>query len=230
LKRRVCITRCQALVDTSRHRAVPETASTSGRSRTRLVSSTLNAHLLAGSLPRQQWLRLHSSAYRRPIRLSSRWPLRTSPTATSSGCWSGPPPRAGRPAEPDRDPVRAQKRWPATQYRRPHPRDPGRPGHRTASHSRDGHRGVHGDQPRHRRHHRRAEPPNQRARSPRWPPILRHTRTPTSTSPNQDSMSCSAPGCSMSSGMIRTDTPTPPRRRGSAESEPVAEPHRHASA
>src|SRR6185437_6029682 len=59
----------------------------------------------------------------------------------------GPPPRAGRPAEPDRDPVRAQTRWPATQYRRPHPRDPGRPGHRTASHSRDGHRGVHGDQP-----------------------------------------------------------------------------------
>ena len=54
LKRRVCITRCQALADTSRHRAVPETASTSGRSRTRLVSSTLNAHLLAGSLPRQQ--------------------------------------------------------------------------------------------------------------------------------------------------------------------------------
>ena len=54
LKRRVCITRCQALADTSRHRAVPEAASTPGRSRTRLVSSTLNAHLLAGSLPRQQ--------------------------------------------------------------------------------------------------------------------------------------------------------------------------------
>jgi len=63
------------------------------------------------------------------------------------------------------------------------PRNPGRAGRRTAGRSRDGHRGVRGHQPRHRRHHRRAKPPNQRARSPRWPPILRHTRTPTSPSP-----------------------------------------------
>ncbi len=39
--------------------------------------------------------------------------------------------------------------------------------------------------------------------------ILRHTRTPTSTSPSQDSVSYSAPGCSVSSGTTRTDTPTP---------------------
>src|SRR5271166_2371995 len=44
---------------------------------------------------------------------------------------------------------------------------------------------------------------------PNWPHILRHTRTPTSTSPCQDSVSSSAPGCSVSSGMTRTDTPPP---------------------
>ena|SRR5215211_6149584 len=44
---------------------------------------------------------------------------------------------------------------------------------------------------------------------PSWRQILKHTRTPTSTSPCQDSMSSSAPGCSVSSGTTRTDTPTP---------------------
>ena len=63
--------------------------------------------------------------------------------------------------------------------------------------------------PRRRGHHRRAEPPNQRPRGRDWPPILRHTRTPTSTSPSQDSVSSSAPGCSVSSGTTRTDTPAP---------------------
>ncbi len=38
----------------------------------------------------------------------------------------------------------------------------------------------------------------------RWRHILRHTRTPTSTSPCQDSVSSSAPGCSVSSGTTRT--------------------------
>ena len=74
--------------------------------------------------------------------------------------------------------------------------------------------------PRRRRHHRRAEPPNQRARGRAWPPILRHTRTPTSTSPSQDSVSCSAPGCSVSSGTTRTDTPTP------SLAKTTPEPHR----
>ena len=41
-----------------------------------------------------------------------------------------------------------------------------------------------------------------------WPPILRNTRTPTSTAPCQDLVSSSAPGCSVSSGTTRTDTPT----------------------
>ena len=36
-----------------------------------------------------------------------------------------------------------------------------------------------------------------------------HTRTPTSTSPCQDSVSSSAPGCSVSSGTTRTVTPPP---------------------
>ncbi|CCK58318.1 Conserved protein of unknown function (part1) [Mycobacterium canettii CIPT 140070010] len=44
---------------------------------------------------------------------------------------------------------------------------------------------------------------------PAWPSILRHTRTPTSTSPCQDSVSSSAPGCSVSSGTTRTVTPPP---------------------
>jgi Transposase len=49
---------------------------------------------------------------------------------------------------------------------------------------------------------------------------LRHTRTPTSTSPCQDSVWCSAPGCSVSSGTTRTDTPTP------SLAETTPEPHR----
>jgi transposase len=38
---------------------------------------------------------------------------------------------------------------------------------------------------------------------------LSNTRTPTSTSPNQDSVMCSAPGCSASSGTTPNATPTP---------------------
>ena len=44
---------------------------------------------------------------------------------------------------------------------------------------------------------------------PNWRHILRHTRTPTSTSPCQDLVSSSAPGCSVSSGTTRTATPPP---------------------
>ena len=47
---RVRITRCQALADPLRHRAMPQAASTAGRSRSHLVRSTLNAHPLAGSV------------------------------------------------------------------------------------------------------------------------------------------------------------------------------------
>ena len=43
---------------------------------------------------------------------------------------------------------------------------------------------------------------------PNWLSILGHTRTPTSTSPCQDSVSSSAPGCSVSSGTTRTGSPT----------------------
>ena len=50
--------------------------------------------------------------------------------------------------------------------------------------------------------------------------ILRHTRTPTSTAPCQDLVSCSAPGCSVSSGTTRTATPTP------SLAETTPEPHR----
>ena len=39
--------------------------------------------------------------------------------------------------------------------------------------------------------------------------ILRHTRTPTSTSACQDLVSSSAPGCSVSWGTTRTVTPPP---------------------
>jgi hypothetical protein len=51
-----------------------------------------------------------------------------------------------------------------------------------------------------------ARSPNLR---PNWRHILRHTRTPTSTSPYQDLVSSSAPGCSVRSGTTRTDTPPP---------------------
>jgi len=52
-------------------------------------------------------------------------------------------------------------------------------------------------------------------------------RTPTSTSPSQDSVSSSAPGCSVSSGTTRTDTPTPSLAKTTPEphhsrSHPVA--------
>ena len=50
-----------------------------------------------------------------------------------------------------------------------------------------------------------------------WPRILRHTRTPTSTSPCQDSVSSSAPGCSVSSGTTRTATPPPSLARTTPE-------------
>ncbi len=56
--------------------------------------------------------------------------------------------------------------------------------------------------------------PNSR---PRWPPILRHTRTPTSTAPCQDLVSYSAPGCSVSSGTTRTATPPPSLARTTPE-------------
>ena len=81
-------------------------------------------------------------------------------------------------------------------------------------------RRVRGHHPRHGGHHRRAEPPDQPSSRPAWPPILRHTRTPTSTSPCQDSVSCSAPGCSVSSGTTRTDTPTPSLAKTTPEPHP----------
>ena len=92
--------------------------------------------------------------------------------------------------------------------------------HRAAGRTRAGRRGVRGHHQRRGRHHRRAEPPDHRARGQPGRPILRHTRTPTSTSPCQDSVSCSAPGCSVSSGTTRTDTPTP------SLAETTPEPHR----
>jgi len=52
---------------------------------------------------------------------------------------------------------------------------------------------------------------------PNWPHILRHTRTPTSTSPCQDLVSSSAPGCSVSSGTTRTATPPPSVARTTPE-------------
>ncbi len=66
-------------------------------------------------------------------------------------------------------------------------------------------------------HHRRTEPPDQRPRSRAGGRILRHTRTPTSTSPCQDSVSSSAPGCSVNSGTTRTDIPTPSVARTTPE-------------
>ena len=53
-----------------------------------------------------------------------------------------PSPEQGAQLDLTGDPVRAQTRWPATQYRRPRPRNPGRATHRTAGRTRDGHRGV----------------------------------------------------------------------------------------
>jgi Transposase len=50
--------------------------------------------------------------------------------------------------------------------------------------------------------------------------ILKHTRTPTSTSPCQDWVSYSAPGCSVSSGTTRTDTPTPSLAKTTPEPHP----------
>jgi hypothetical protein len=52
-------------------------------------------------------------------------------------CRPGHQPRAGRPPKPDRDPVRAQTRWPATQYRRPRPRNPDSATVRAAGRTRD---------------------------------------------------------------------------------------------
>jgi transposase len=49
---------------------------------------------------------------------------------------------------------------------------------------------------------------------------LSNTRTPTSTSPCQDSVSCSAPGCSVSSGTTQTDTPTPSLAKTTPEPHP----------
>src|SRR5271166_6592818 len=58
-----------------------------------------------------------------------------------------------------------------------------------------------------------ASSPNSTARSassrPPWRSILKNTRTPTFTAPCQDLVLCSAPGCSVSSGTTRTDTPMP---------------------
>ena len=55
---------------------------------------------------------------------------------------------------------------------------------------------------------------------PRWPSILKRTRTPTSTAPCQDLVLCSAPGCSVSSGTTRTDTPTPSLAKTTPEPHP----------
>jgi transposase len=55
---------------------------------------------------------------------------------------------------------------------------------------------------------------------PPWLSILRHTRTPTSTSPCQDLVLCSAPGCSVNSGTTRIATPT------SSLAETTPAPHR----
>jgi transposase len=77
----------------------------------------------------------------------------------------GPGTRAGCPPGPDRDPVRAQTRWPATQYRQPRAGNPDRATVRAAGRIRDGHRGVRCHHPRHGGRYRRAEPPTQRARS-----------------------------------------------------------------
>jgi transposase len=69
-----------------------------------------------------------------------------------------------------------------------------------------------------------ASSPNSTVRSasskPHWRSILRHTRTPTSTSPCQDSVMCSAPGCSVSSGTTRTDTPMPSLAKTTPEPHP----------
>ena len=66
--------------------------------------------------------------------------------------------------------------------------------------------------------------PSSTARSLTWRPpwlsILRHTRTPTSTSPCQDLVLCSAPGCSVNSGTTRIATPT------SSLAETTPAPHR----
>src|SRR5579875_2222667 len=74
------------------------------------------------------------------------------------------------------------------------------------------------------RYRRWASSSNSTARSPsskpNWPHILRNTGTPTSTSPCQDSVLCSAPGCSVSSGMTRTATPTPSLARTTPERHP----------
>ena len=48
----------------------------------------------------------------------------------------------------------------------------------------------------------------------------RHTRTPTSTSPCQDSVSSSAPGCSVSSGTTPTATPPPSVAKTTPEHHP----------
>ncbi len=88
-------------------------------------------------------------------------------------------------------------------------RDPDGAAHRATRRPRSGHRRVRRDHPCRGRHHRRTEPPDQPILRPNWRHILRHTRTPTSTSPCQDSVSSSAPGCSVSSGTTRTDTPPP---------------------
>ena len=56
-----------------------------------------------------------------------------------------------------------------------------------------GHRRVRRDQPCRGGHHHRAETARSPSSKPAWPSILTHTRTPTSTAPCQDLVSCSAP-------------------------------------
>ena len=115
------------------------------------------------------------------------------------------------------DQRRPQSRWAPTQHRYTCPRHPGCTTHRTPGRTRCSDRRV------------QRPPPPQRSMSslnsitdransrPRWPPILKHTRTPTFTSPCQDLVSCSAPGCSVSSGTTRTGTPAPSLARTTPE-------------
>src|ERR1700731_543605 len=83
------------------------------------------------------------------------------PRRRPGGTGSRPDTRAGCSSAPERHPIGAQTRWAPAQHRHARPRDPGRAAHRAAGRAGPGRRGVRGHYPRHRGHHRRAQPPDQ---------------------------------------------------------------------
>ena len=95
-----------------------------------------------------------------------RWtPSTTWPTATPWRCWRrAPTPAEARELTPGPDPHRAQTRWPATQHRHPRPGDRRRRCAPSRSPPRRGRRRVRGHHPSPGRDHRRAQPPDRRAR------------------------------------------------------------------